>query len=80
MSLSPANKYLPDLTSALSGAFTHFSIEAVKLSAILARAETPVSSESYLELWKQRIAEVETFEEYLNIKEEIFEYLKVESR
>ena len=61
-------------------AFSMFSNEAVKLSALLARSENPVSSESYYELHKQCIAEVQAFEEYLNQKEGIFAYLNVESR
>jgi hypothetical protein len=70
---------LADLVSDLSKAFSVFSNEAVKLSALLVRSENPVSSESYCELHKQRIAEVQAFEEYLNQKEEIFAYLHVES-
>jgi hypothetical protein len=64
----------------LSEAFNMFSIEAAKLSALLARSEAPVSPESYYELRKQCIAEVQAFEEYLNRKEEIFAHLNVESR
>jgi len=80
MSLKLAAVQLADMVSNLSEAFTTFSNEAVKLSAILARSDAPVSPESYDELRKQTIAEVQAFEEYLNRKEEIFEYLEVESR
>jgi len=68
------------LVSDLSEAFSMFSNEAVKLSALLARSEVPVSPESYSDLQKQCIAEVQAFEEYLNRKEEIFAHLNVESR
>jgi hypothetical protein len=71
---------LADLVSELSVALATFSNEAEKLSAILARSDAPVSPETYDELRKQTIAEVQAFEEYLNRKEEIFEYLEVESR
>jgi hypothetical protein len=80
MSLIATDKYLADLVSDLSEAFSMFSNEASKLSALMARSEAPVSSESYCELRKQCIAEVHAFEEYLNRKEEIFAYLNVKSR
>ena len=80
MSLIATDKVLADLVSDLSETFNFFSNEAVKLSALLARSETPGSPESYYELRKQSIAEVQAFEEYLNRKEEILAYLKVESR
>jgi hypothetical protein len=57
-----------------------FSTEAVKLAALLVRSREPVSREYYDKLGKQCMAEVQAFEEYLNQKEEIFAYLKVESR
>ncbi len=71
---------LADMVSDLSKAFAAFSDEAAKLSAILARSVAPVSPDTYNELRKQTIAEVQAFEEYLNRKEEIFEYLEVGSR
>jgi hypothetical protein len=74
MSLISTDKHLVDLVSGLSEAYTIFSNEAVNLSALLARSEAPVSSESYYELRKQCIAEVHAFEEYLNRKEEILAY------
>jgi hypothetical protein len=77
MSLIATDECLADLVSNLSEAFSMFSNEAVKLSALLARSENPVSSESYYELHKQCIAEVQAFEEYLNQKEGIFAYLNV---
>jgi hypothetical protein len=80
MDIKMGHVQLADLVSDLSEAFTTFSKEAVKLSAILARSDAPVSPESYDELRKQTIAEVQAFEEYLNRKEEIFAYLEVESR
>ena len=80
MSLTATDTYLSDLVSDLSVAFRMFSNEATKLSALLARSEAPGSPESYSELRKQSIAEVQAFEEYLNRKEEILAYLKVESR
>jgi hypothetical protein len=80
MSLIATDKYLANLVSDLSEAFSIFSNEAVKLSALLVRSEAPVSPESNYELRKQCIAEVHAFEEYLNRKEEIFAYLNVESR
>jgi len=80
MNLITTNKYLAELVSDLSEALTAFSNEAVKLNALLARSETPVSPGSYYELRKQCIVEVQAFEEYLNRKEEIFAYLNVESR
>jgi len=80
MSLAVTDTYLSELISDLSVAFRMFSIEAVKLRALLARTEDPGSPESYDELRRQSIAEVQAFEEYLNRKEEILAYLKVESR
>jgi hypothetical protein len=80
MALTVTDTYLRDLVSDLSGAFRTFSNEAAKLSALLARSEAPSSPENYYELRNQSIAEVQAFEEYLNRKEEIFAYLKVESR
>jgi hypothetical protein len=80
MSLIATDKALADLISDLSETFNFFSNEAVKLNVLLARSEAPVSPESRCELQKQCIAEVQAFEEYMNRKEEIFAYLKVESR
>ena len=80
MSLVGADKHLAFLVSDLSETFNFFSNEAVKLKVLLARSEGPVSAESCYELQKQCTAEVQAFEEYLNRKEEIFEYLNLESR
>ena len=80
MSLTVTDICISELVSNLSVAFKMFSNEAEKLSALLARSEAPSSPESYYELRKQSIAEVRAFEEYLNQKEEILAYLKVESR
>ena len=80
MSLAATDTYLCELVSDLSVAFKIFSNEAAKLSALLARSEPPSSPEGFFELRKQSIAEVRAFEEYLNRKEEILAYLKVESR
>jgi hypothetical protein len=80
MSLVATDNYLADLVSDLSEALNMFSNEAARLSALLARSEAPIPPESYHELRKQCIAEVQAFEEYLNRKEEILAYLKVESR
>ena len=80
MSLIATDECLAELVSDLSEAFTMFSNEAVSVSALLAHSKAPVSRESYHELQKQCTAEVQAFEEYLNRKEEIFSYLKVDSR
>jgi hypothetical protein len=80
MTLAATDKYLADLVSDLSESFSVFSNEAEKLSALLARSENPMSPESYDELRKQCMAEVQAFEEYLNRKEEILSYLNVKSR
>ena len=80
MSLIATGKYLADSVSELSQAFSLFSNEAAKLSALLARSEDPVSPESHDELRKQCIAEVQAFEEYLNRKEEILAHLNLKSR
>jgi hypothetical protein len=80
MSLVATENYLADLISDLSEAFRIFSNETAKLSILLARSNAPVSLEMYGELRKQSVAEVQAFEEYLNRKEEILAYLKVESR
>ena len=80
MSLTVTDTYLSELVSDLSVAFRMFSNEATKLSALLARSEALGSPESYYELRKQSVAEVQAFEEYLNRREEILAYLKVESR
>ena len=66
MSLTATDTYLSELVSDLSVAFIMFSNEATKLSALLARSEAPASPESYYELRKQSVAEVQTFEEYLS--------------
>ena len=80
MSPVATENYLADLISDLSEAFSKFSNEAAKLSILLAQSEAPVSPENYDELRTQSVAEVQAFEEYLNRKEEILAYLKVESR
>jgi hypothetical protein len=80
MNLIATDKYLADLVSDLSDAFSMFSNEAVKLGVLLTRSEDPISPENYAALRKQSVAEVQAFEEYLNRKEEILAYLKVESR
>ena len=80
MSLIATDQYLADLVSDLTDAFSLFSNEAVKLSVLLTRSEDPISPESYAALRKQSIVEVRAFEEYLNRKEEILAYLRVESR
>ena len=80
MSLIATDEHLADMVFDLSDAFRTFSTEAAKLGALLERSEDPVSPECYDELRKQCIAEVQAFEEYLNRKEAIFEYLNVESR
>jgi hypothetical protein len=80
MSLIATDECLAELVCHLSEAFSMFSIEALKLGALLERSGEPVSRECYDKLGKQCIAEVQAFEEYLNRKEEIFAYLKVESR
>ena len=80
MSLVATDKHLSVLVSDLSETFNFFSNEAVKLNILLTRSEGPVSAERCYELQKQCTAEVHAFEEYLNRKEEIFEYLNLESR
>ena len=80
MSLIGTNNYLADLVADLSEAFSMFSNEAGKLSVLLAQSEPPISPESYSQLRKQCVAEVQSFEEYSNRKEEILAYLKLESR
>jgi hypothetical protein len=80
MSLIARDERLADLVSHMSEAFSMFSTEAAKLGALLERSREPVSRECYDKLGKQCMAEVQAFEEYLNRKEEILAYLKVESR
>jgi hypothetical protein len=80
MSLIDRDQCLAELVSHLCEAFRMFSTEATKLAALLERSREPVSREYYDKLGKQCVAEVQAFEEYLNRKEEIFAYLKVESR
>jgi hypothetical protein len=80
MRLVATDDSLADLVSDLSEAFTMFSNGAAKLSVLLKRSEALISPECYCELRKQSVAEVQAFEEYLNRKEEILAYLKVESR
>ena len=80
MSLIATDERLAELVSHLSEAFSMFSTEATKLAALLECSREPVSREYYDKLGKQCVAEVQAFEEYLNRKEEIFAYLKVESR
>jgi hypothetical protein len=76
----PTGNNLAYLVSELTVAFSIFSNEAAKLSALLARSQDPVAPESNDELRKQCIAEVQAFEEYLNRKEEILAYLNLKSR
>jgi hypothetical protein len=80
MSLIATDQCLTELVSHLSESFSMFSTEAMKLAALLERSREPVSREYYDKLEKQCLAEVQAFEEYLNRKEEIFAYLKLESR
>jgi hypothetical protein len=80
MSVKAREECLAELVSHLSEAFSHFSTEALKLGTLLERSGQPVSRECYDKLGKQCLAEVQAFEEYLNRKEEIFAYIKVESR
>ena len=80
MSAKVTDESLAELVSGLSEALTVFSNEAAGLNALLAHSGAPVSPESCYELEKQCAAEVQALEEYLNRKEEIFAYLRVESR
>jgi hypothetical protein len=80
MSLRATDERLAELVSHLSEAFSMFSTEALKLGNLLERSGEPISRECNDKLGKQCMAEVQAFEEYLNRKEEIFAYLKVESR
>lgn len=80
MRVKARNECLAELVSHLSEAFRMYSTEALKLGTLLQRSGQPVSRKRYDELEKQCVAEVQAFEEYLNRKEEIFAYLKVESR
>jgi hypothetical protein len=80
MSLVATDKYLAKLVFNLSEALMMFSNEAVKLSGLLELSEAHVSTVGNYALQRQSIAEVQAFEEYLNRKEEILAYLKVESR
>jgi hypothetical protein len=80
MRLIATDECLTELVSHLSEAFSMFSIEALKLGSLLEHSGEPLSPECYDELGKQCMAEVQAFEEYLNIKEEIFAYLMMESR
>jgi hypothetical protein len=80
MSPIATDEHIAELVSHLSEAFSMFSTEAAKLAALLEHSRERVSREYYDKLGKQCVAEVQAFEEYLNRKEEIFAYLKVESR
>lgn len=80
MRLIAKDECLAELVSHLSEAFSMFSTEALKLGTLLAHSGEPVSRECYDKLERQCVAEVQAFEEYLNRKEEIFAYLKLESR
>jgi hypothetical protein len=80
MGVKARDECLTELISHLSEAFSKFSTEALKLGTLLERSGQPVSRECYDKLGKQCLAEVQAFEEYLNRKEEIFAYIKVESR
>jgi len=80
MSPVDTEESLADLVSNLSEAFSLFSMEAVKLGVLLKSSGESFSHEGYDKLVKQCLAEVLAFEEYLNRKEEIFAYLKLESR
>ena len=59
MSVIATDERLAELVSHLSEAFSMFSIEALKLGALLERSREPVSRECYDKLGKQCIAEVQ---------------------
>lgn len=80
MRVKERDECLAELVSHLSEAFRKYSTEALKLGTLLEHSGRPVSRKRYDELGKQCVAEVQAFEKYLNRKEEIFAYLKVESR
>ena len=80
MNINPTDKNLAEMVSDLSEALNIFSSEAAKLTLILARSGAPASPEGRDEVRKQGIAEISAFDEYMNRKEEIFAYLRVQSR
>jgi hypothetical protein len=53
-------------------AFGMYSMEAERLSVLLAEPRDPASRTSYHDLLQQRTAEVVAYEKYSKIKEELF--------
>jgi hypothetical protein len=53
-------------------AFGTYSLEAERLSVLLAEPRDPASWTSYHDLLRQRTAEVVAYEKYSKIKEELF--------
>ena len=80
MNVISTDKNLAEMVSDLSVALNIFSSEAEKLTLVLARSDAPASPEGRDEVRKQGIAELSAFDEYMNRKEEIFAYLRVQSR
>jgi hypothetical protein len=64
------------LLTRMDNAFSDYSHEAEKLSALLAEPRDPFSWTSYHDLLRQRTAEVVAYEKYRRIKDELFTLIK----
>ena len=60
------------LLSRMDEAFGDYSLEAERLSVLLAEPRDPSSWTSYHDLLKQRTAETVAYEKYHKIKDELF--------
>jgi hypothetical protein len=60
------------LLSRMDEAFGDYSVEAERLSVLLAGPRDPSSWTSYHDLLKQRTAEVVAYEKYHKLKDELF--------
>jgi hypothetical protein len=60
------------LLARMDEAFGRYSLEAEKLSVLLAEPRDPASWTSYHDLLRQRTAEVVAYEKYSKIKDELF--------
>lgn len=64
------------LLTRMDEAFGTYSLEAERLSVLLAQPRDPASWTSYHDLLRQRTAEVVAYEKYHKIKDELFTLIR----
>jgi hypothetical protein len=74
------NPRLDNLSEHVWETFHAFSEEARKLRVLVEQLSIPMSSDAYDALLNQRAAEGRAYERYLELREELFAYLKVSSQ